>query len=174
LLERWVRLFDRVENGEMPPDAETMSADDRTELLKSLEAPLRAACEAATARNGRGAIRRLTRAEFENNLRVLLKLPHLDVRDKVPEDRDAHGFTKVASLLDMSRVQLDGYLAAAEAALRTAMAAPAPPPLIEQRFTGTDLFPELETFGEREAMFFARNNRMVSITNQQFAAMTSA
>lgn len=174
LLERWVQLFDRVENGEMPPDAETMSADDRTELLKSLEAPLRAACEAATARNGRGAIRRLTRAEFENNLRVLLKLPHLDVRDKVPEDRDAHGFTKVASLLDMSRVQLDGYLAAAEAALRTAMAAPAPPPLIEQRFTGTDLFPELETFGEREAMFFARNNRMVSITNQQFAAMTSA
>lgn len=174
LLERWVQLFDRVEKGEMPPDAETMSADDRTELLKSLEAPLRAACEAATARNGRGAIRRLTRVEFENNLRVLLKLPHLDVRDKVPEDRDAHGFTKVGTLLDMSHVQLDGYLAAAETALRTAMAAPAPPPLIEQRFTGTDLFPELETFGEREAMFFARDNRLVLITNQQFASMTSA
>lgn len=173
LLARWVHLFDRVEKSEMPPDAAKMSAEDRAVLLKTLEPPLRAASEATTARNGRGTVRRLTRAEFENNLRVLLKLPQLDVRDKVPEDRDAHGFTKVAALLDMSRVHMDGYLAASESALRTAMATPAPPPVVEQRFTGTDLFPELATFGEREAMFFARDNRMVSITAAQFATMTA-
>lgn len=89
------------------------------------------------------------------------------------EDRDANGFTKVSVLLDMSRVQLEAYLDATEAALRTAMVGSKPPKeTVTQRFTGTDLFPTLETFGEREAMFFARDNRMVPITNEQFKDMT--
>jgi hypothetical protein len=104
---------------------------------------------------------------------VLLKMPDLDIRDKLLEDRDAHGFTKVSALLDMSRVQLEAYLEATEAALRTAMAGSKPPTApVTQRFTGTDLFPTLQTFGGREAMFFARDNRMVPITNEQLKDMT--
>ena len=38
--ERWVRVYDRVEKGEMPPKAEDMTAADRAALLKTLDAAL--------------------------------------------------------------------------------------------------------------------------------------
>ena len=171
---RWTRLFDLVEKGEMPPPEKSeVSADERKQFVAQLGAELLKASQAEVAKNGRGPVRRLTRVEFENNLRVLLKLPQLDIRDKVPADRDAHGFTKVSALLDVSRMQLDAYLDATETALRLAMAGDKPPAApVTQRFTGTELFPGLETFGGREAMFFARDNRMVAIGTNELAAMT--
>ena len=171
---RWTRVFDLIEKGDMPPPEKSkVSTEDRQTVVKQLAADLLAAAKADVAKNGRGPVRRLTRVEFENNLRVLLKLPDLDIRDKLPEDRDSHGFTKVASMLDVSRVLLDAYLDATETALRTAIAGPKPPAApVMQRFSGTELFPGLNTFGEREAMFFARDNRMVPITVAELKAMT--
>ena len=111
--------------------------------------------------------------EYENRLRDLLAMPHLDIRDKLPEDRDSHGFTKVSRLLDLSRVQLEAWLNAAEAALLAATAvSDALVPPTSWRFTGTDLFPGLETFGERQAMFFAKEDRMVPIDGNRFKEMT--
>ena len=171
---RWARVFDLVGQGEMPPPEEPeVGAEERKQFVVQLGAELLKASQAEVAKNGRGPVRRLTRVEFENNLRVLLKLPQLDIRDKVPADRDAHGFTKVSALLDVSRVQLDAYLDAAKTALRQAMADDKPPAApVTQRFTGTDLFPGLDTFGGREAMFFARDNRMVAISAKELVAMT--
>ena len=77
---------------------------------------------AAILAEGRGPVRRLTRVEYEHRLRDLLALPSLDIRDKLPEDRDSHGFTKVSKQLEVSRVQLAGWLDAAEAALQVAVA----------------------------------------------------
>lgn len=172
---RWTRVYDLVQQCEMPPpEKSAVSTGDRAEFIAKLSAELLAAARANIAKNGRAPVRRLTRVEFENNLRALLKLPDLDIRDKVPEERDAHGFTKVAALLDMSRVHLEGYMDAAETALRAAIAPSSTPPQTPRprRFTGTDLFSALDTFGEREAMFFARDNRMVPITGQQLQEMT--
>jgi len=171
---RWTQVFDLVDKSEMPPPEKSkVSKEERQAFAQELSAKLLAAAKADLAKTGRGPVRRLTRVEFENNLRVLLKLPDLDIRDKLPEDRDSHGFTKVSAMLDVSRVQLDAYLDAAETALRAAMvgSAPAPKP-VTQRFTGLHLFPGLGTFGEREAMFFARDNRMVPITNEEVKKMT--
>jgi hypothetical protein len=171
--DRWVRIHDRVRDGEMPPDANVLPDSERMDFVRMLREALHEADLIEVQHLGRGPMRRVTRSEFENNLRVLLKLPALDIRDKLPEDRDVHGFTKVTTMLDMSRVQLDAYLDATETALRTAIAPDKPAASPEaQRFTGTDLFPALETFGEREAMFFARNNRLVSISHAQFNEMT--
>jgi hypothetical protein len=171
---RWGRVFEVLEQCQMPPpDKSKVSLEERAAMLDLLGADLIAADSRSVVQYGRGPLRRLTRVEFENNLRVLFGMPHLDVRDKLPEDRDLHGFTKVASLLDMSRVQMEGYLDAAEAALRAAMVGSvSPPEPVTQRFTGLQLFPSLETFGEREAMFFARNNRMVPVTHELFKSMT--
>jgi hypothetical protein len=171
---RWTRVFDLIENGDMPPPEKSkVSAEERQVVVTRLAADLLAAAQADQVKNGRGPVRRLTRVEFENNLRVLLKLPHLEIRDKLPEDRDAHGFTKVSALLDMSHVQLDAYLDATETALRTAIAGAKPPAApVTQRFTGTELFPGLSTFGGLEAMFFARANRMVPIKAPDLKAMT--
>ncbi|MBK8037423.1 MAG: DUF1592 domain-containing protein [Verrucomicrobiaceae bacterium] len=172
---RWTRVFDLIEKGEMPPPEKSkVTAEERQAVVSQLSAALLAAAQAETAKNGRGPVRRLTRVEFENNVRVLLKLPDLDIRDKLPEDRDAHGFTKVSALLDMSHVQLDAYLEATETALRTAMAGEkAPQQPSARRFVGTDLFPDLVSFGGREAMFFSRDNRMVPISQPDYKTMTT-
>ena len=160
--ERWVRVFDRVEKGEMPPKSGDMVAEDRAALVKVLDASLYEADRAEVLVQGRGPLRRLNRDEYEQNLRDVLQLPDLDIRDILPEDREGHRFNKTGSMLDMSRVQLTAYLDAAEAALRAAMATePAPPPVVKKRVVGTDLFPGTGTFGNRESMFFARDNKFI-------------
>lgn len=171
---RWIHVYDRVAQREMPPpDSSVLNNADRQQLLDQLSPPLEAAELQLILKRGRGPARRLTRSEFQNNLRRILLLPQLDIRDRLPAERDAHGFTKVSALLDVSRVQLEAFLDAAEAALQQAVASrQPPPPAITQRFTGLDLFPELSTFGEREAMFFARDNRLVAIDGGMFSRMT--
>ena len=77
-MERWVQIFDRVENGEMPPKSDDMKPADRKALLAALEPSLHAASKAETDLHGRGPMRRLNRLEFEQNLRDLLALPHLE------------------------------------------------------------------------------------------------
>jgi hypothetical protein len=157
--ERWVRIHDRIENGEMPPNPEDLTKDSRSELVKSLKSAIHDADLADIKANGRGPLRRLNRDEYEQNLRDVLKLPQLDIRDMLPEDREGHRFNKTSETLDMSRVQLAAYLDAADAALRQAMASGPKPPVTKFRAVATSLFPERSTFGEREAMFFARDNK---------------
>ena len=55
-------------------------------------------------------------------MRDLLSAPWLQLRGQFPEDGEAHRFNKVGDALDMSHVQLNRYLAAADYALRQAMA----------------------------------------------------
>ena len=160
--ERWIKVYDRIAAGEMPPDEDDLPNDLRTRVLKELRDAITQVELDEIRQSGRGPLRRLTRDEYEANLRDLLHLPHLDVADRVPEDRSSHGFTKVSGLLDMSRVQLQGYLDAAEAAIREAVASGVSPrPAREYRAVGIDLFPSNTTFGGREAMFFARNGKML-------------
>lgn len=160
--ERWVRIHDRIEKGEMPPQADVLPKDSRTSLVKSLQGAIHNADLADIRVYGRGPMRRLNREEFEQNLRDLLKLPQLDIRDMLPEDREGHRFHKTSETLDMSRVQLAAYLDAADSALRQAIASgPKPPPVTKFRAIGTSPFPERSTFGEREAMFFAKDNKAI-------------
>ena len=164
--QRWIQIFDRVVAGEMPPDKKDLPDADRAQLLEKLSQSIVATEHKQTRAQGRGPIRHLTRREYENNLRDLLKLPHLDVADRLLEDRDSHGFTKVSELLDMSRVHLSGYLDVADVALRTAVASGVKPHAsTTQRFTGVNLFPTDQTFGGKEAMFFALNGKMITPAN---------
>jgi len=165
--DRWIRIYDRVEKGEMPPKPEDLPKLERAELVKSLSASITAADQADILAHGRGPLRRLNRDEYEQNLRDILQLPDLDIRDILPEDREGHRFNKTTDMLDMSRVQLVAYLDAAEAALHSAMTTePVPPPVIKYRAVGTDLFPGTGTFGNREAMFFTRDNKAVEFKGQ--------
>lgn len=162
LRDRWVRIHDRIEKGEMPPKVDGLPNDSRAALVKSLKEAIHDADLADITLNGRGPMRRLNRDEYEQNLRDVLKLPQLDIRDMLPEDREGHRFNKTSETLDMSRVQLAAYLDAADAALRQAMASgPKPPPVAKFRAVATSLFPERSTFGEREAMFFAKDNKAI-------------
>jgi len=102
--KNWVLIHDRVQQHEMPPKADSMPPDPRGQFLQSLNRILFAVDRADILSHGRGSLRRLNRHEYQDNLRDLLKLPDLEVMDRLPADRDARGFTKVTRLLDMSRV----------------------------------------------------------------------
>jgi hypothetical protein len=161
----WIRIHDRIKNGEMPPKGNELPQGPRDELLKHLANAIHTADHADVTASGRGPMRRLNRDEYEQNLRDVLQLPHLDIRDVLPEDREGHHLNKTSSVLDMSRVQFAAYLEAAEAALRGAMVINAIPPEAKKfRAVGTNLFAERSTFGEREAMFFAKANKALDST----------
>ena len=164
--DRWVQLFDRIESKEMPPRESSLSATDRRAFLNMLGERLEKAERANFRNHPRGSFRRLTRLEYEYNLKDLLGLPHLDIRDRLPEDRTSHGFSKAAASLDMSRVQLNAYLEAAEAALIEACADgvhPREPQVYLAR--GTDLYPKLGVHAGRESMHFSRHGKMVPVSN---------
>jgi len=170
--QKWERIHDRVTAGEMPPDGRPLPPAERDSLRDVLAPQLHIADANAINKAGRETLRRLTREEFENNLRALLHLPHLDVRDMLPADRIQHQCNRVADALDFSRIQLAAYLDAAEMALREAMASSvAAPPVSTRRLQATQMFQEAGTFGGREAMFYAKKSQMLTLSAADLARL---
>lgn len=113
LLARWVRIHDRVRDGEMPPpEAAAVPASQRDAFLGNLAARL-----VAADRRAKGTVlRRLNREEFERSLNALLGT-HVQVASLLPEDGRAHGFDTVGAALDLSAVQVERLMEAAGTAL---------------------------------------------------------
>ena len=126
---RWEQIFDRVSKGEMPP-AEMLppSEEELASFKKHLDQPLLVASRERQQLEGRATVRRLNRLEYEDTLRDLLGLPILEVKEFLPEDPLAYGFNKVGDALDVSHVQMNRYLSAADFALRQAVASQVDPP----------------------------------------------
>ena len=137
---KWVLIHDRVSKGEMPPKKK--ARPERAELEKftnSLSVALVSFERSRMASEGRATRRRLNRYEYENALRDLLHAPWLQVRDSLPEDGEVERFNKVGDALDVSHVQMARYLAAADYALREAMAPQAEqPPAKVHRYYARD------------------------------------
>lgn len=131
---RFVTSHDRIAAGEMPPpDASQPEPEERAAVVALLDDALSKADGLRIARDGRAGIRRMTRSEYENTLRDLLALPHLDLRDLLPPDGRVAGYGKVAEGQDLSPTHLAAYTAAAEAALDTAIATRSKPPPVAKR-----------------------------------------
>lgn len=120
---RWVKVYDRVSAGEMPPKGASLpTTAARQNFLAALSRPLTAVYAAGVRREGRATWRRMNRYEYENTLRDLLDAPWLQIKEMLPEDGLSARFNKVGDALDVSHVQMSRYLAAADYALREAMA----------------------------------------------------
>src|SRR5438105_3538213 len=123
LFNQWVIIHDRVAKGEMPPKKqERPEAGELGSFIQALGGRLTEADEQRAQREGRSTQRRLNRYEYENALRDLLHAPWLQIRDSLPEDGEAYRFNKSGDALDVSHVQMARYLAAADYALRQAIA----------------------------------------------------
>lgn len=121
--DRWVEIFDRVRAGEMPPKKKPRPDEKRQSLfLSELQRRLHEAASKGVAANGRAALRRLSRVEYANSLKDILKLPYSELADSLPPDGLADGYTKGASALDFSHVMLSRYLQVADEALWQAVA----------------------------------------------------
>ncbi len=119
----WVRVHDRVQNGEMPPkEKKRPDPAAAAAFTKSLSSSLVAFEDDATTRFGRTQRRRLNRVEFENSLQNIFQAPWILVKDLLPEDGVAANFNKVSRALDVSPVHVERYLNAAETAIKQVLA----------------------------------------------------
>jgi hypothetical protein len=125
-LATWVRVLDRVSAGEMPPKRQKKPpppSTDRATFTETVASSVTSFEKEVTARDGRAVQRRLNRYEYENALRDLLNVPWAQVKDKLPHDGEAYRFNKSGEALDVSFVQMERYLTAADYAMRQAMSA---------------------------------------------------
>ena len=119
--EAWVKVFDRTASGEMPPKKKPRpDTAQQTAYLGDLSGLLVRADSARVVAEGRTVERRMNRFEYENAVRDLLQAPWLDLKEILPEDTEAFRFNKTGQALDVSHVQLQRYLTAAEEGLRSA------------------------------------------------------
>jgi hypothetical protein len=129
-LRRWVRLFDRVRDGEMPPPKKDPSAPaGKDAFLSSLGGSL---TRADLARR-KVVFRRLNRTEYENTLRDLLGV-QVDIRDLLPKDASQHGFDTIGEALAASAELVQAYLEALDLALDAAFGPEKQPKRLQLRY----------------------------------------
>jgi hypothetical protein len=131
----WVKVHDRMANGEMPPKKEPRPEPAAlAAATKSLHNDLVEADRKAAA--SRTHLRRLTRVEYENTVRDLFDLPGLLLQSDLPADGSVFGFDKNGDALDLSHVNLAKYFEAADRLLDIAIATrPRSPKPITQRIS---------------------------------------
>ena len=118
----WVRVHDKLADGEMPPpDEDQPSPNERRAAVGALHKTLHAASLAQQKTEGRVALRRINRTQHENTLNDLLGVS-IHLGDVLPDDGSVAGFDNVSEGLDVSSSHLVRYQQAADLALDAAIA----------------------------------------------------
>ncbi len=117
---KWVRIFERLEAGEMPPRGTKRPPRAVVEAaLGALERDLETADAAARAAE-QAAPRRLTGLEYEYTLKDLLSIEE-DLASLLPAESASAGFDTLAAEQGISPLHLRSYLEAADRALDAAI-----------------------------------------------------
>ncbi|MHC4876834.1 MAG: DUF1592 domain-containing protein [Planctomycetota bacterium] len=116
-LKRWIRIIDRVRDGEMPPpdDAE-LTPQQRTAFLTESSDWLTTLQIRQWQQLGRVRARRLTRLQIERTLHDLLGID-IPLANQLPEEPRTAGFTTVSDGQPMSHFQIQAHLEVVDAAL---------------------------------------------------------
>lgn len=119
--DKWVKVYDVVHKGEMPPKKEERPpADASKAFLANLGDNLNAVDKQKVAANGRTVLRRLNREEYERTVQDLLSIT-LPLTAMLPADTPLYGFDTVSEGLRLSTLQMEKYLEAADAAVDAAI-----------------------------------------------------
>lgn len=122
-LKKWVRVFDRVAAGEMPPPKKKQPSQDAVQdFMAVLGGDL---VKKSNAQKGT-VLRRLNRREYQNTINDLLGVK-VNIIDSLPEDGRALGFDNIGEALSISGLQMQRYMEAAETALNETLYADARP-----------------------------------------------
>jgi len=138
-METWLRVYDRVSSGEMPPKKRAFSPEERQRFTQTLRSELRQFDAERQRTVGRVVLRRLSSSEYENALRDLLALPGLTAAQYVPPDPEYHGMENVAAKQELAYNQIAQYLEAAEASLQAAVALRPKPDIAPVRYAPEEL-----------------------------------
>jgi hypothetical protein len=119
--ERWQKILNALNSGEMPPDGEPKPANKpKTDFLDDLANVMVAARKSLGDQHGVITMRRLNRREYRNTLRELLGV-EINVSE-LPADTGTGGFDTVGANLFMSANQFEQYQALGREALEEAFA----------------------------------------------------
>jgi hypothetical protein len=108
--EKWVRIYDRVVAGEMPPES------DGSLVQHSYVQALASALHTAHQSQKGTVFRRLNRQEYQNSINDLLGT-NLKLAERLPEDTERHEFNNIGESLSISMVQMQQYIDCATLAL---------------------------------------------------------
>lgn len=118
--ERWAKLLNAINSGEMPPrDAEPIPDREKSALLRDLSEKMVVARKILSDSGGVATLRRLNRREYANTIESLLGV-RPDVSD-LPDDQATSGFDTQGASLFMSSDQIEQYLATARRTLELAL-----------------------------------------------------
>ena len=132
---RWVYFYDRVADGEMPPEGERQPDQaDRAEFLKALGSAL----THADLESQEVVLRRLNRNEYQNTVRDLFDI-YVDLTNVLPDDSVEQGFDTIGSGLYVSAEQMMSYLEAADLVLDEVFGPSQAPARIDQIVNFKDL-----------------------------------
>lgn len=110
----WKKLASRVRDGQMPPPAAPQPDPRiRQQLLDWIENDLPSVACSHPHHAGPVTLRRLTRSEYANTIRDLLKVDY-DPAGEFPTDESGYGFDNIGDVLSVSPLLLEKYLKAAE------------------------------------------------------------
>lgn len=115
--QHWVRVFERVETGEMPPrDSDTIMPTEKQSALSSIQQQLISFQKSQLKREGRVKGRRLTNVQLERTLQDLLCID-IPLSRLMPSESRTNGFVNLADYQAMSHFQLEAHLRVVDAAL---------------------------------------------------------
>lgn len=166
-IDVWTQVLDRVANGEMPPPGSEMSDERREILIKSLSNTISTADLILIKREGRSGQRRLTHREYERYLQDVLHLDRLDISDSLPTIQHTSRYEQVNGNIPVTAQEIHGYIQATEKALLQAVnIGEPPPPPKTTKMLATRMFAPPTTYGGREAMYFAKDAKILALNYQ--------
>ncbi|HSI06944.1 MAG TPA: DUF1592 domain-containing protein [Rariglobus sp.] len=147
--ESWERVLQHVTSNIMPPaDAAQPAPAARAEFITWLDRTLHPV-DSKNPDPGRVVIRRLNREEYKNTVQDLFGIT-FNPSESFPDDDSGYGFDHIASVLSVSPLLFERYLAAAEQVASAVIPDPLPPPRIfaapPERWTGGDSSGEAALF----------------------------
>ena len=120
--ETWQDVLDRVNLGDMPPSKSAQpTKEERQVLIRWLTESLRLSAESKRHAAGRVVMRRLTRYEYQNTMRDLLRVNLNFAAELPPEPLSRDGFLNNGADLEMSPTQIEAYLQSARLGLQEAI-----------------------------------------------------
>ena len=116
--ERWQKVLDAVNSGEMPPaESKQPSAESKAAFLEALSGQMVVARQILSDSGGVITMRRLNRREYANTIRYLLGV-EIELSE-LPSDSDPGNFDTSGSSLYISSDQIEKYLILGRQALTT-------------------------------------------------------
>ena len=129
----WMRVLDQLHAGEMPPQGRPKPAFDEAErFAKAVRGVFDRFDRTAKPDPGVVTMRRLNKAEYVNTVRDLVGVT-IPLAEDFPSDQMGHGFDNIGDVLTLSPLQLERYMASAEAIMKTAIVVGEPPTPAKQQ-----------------------------------------